>query len=307
VADVDIYISNLQHALGEPRAIEELPEVQAAGRASALTAEGLHSIRASDLEPWELAARSAESSLSSVSRESIAAVFYATDTFWSESATVRGPARFLDRLELERTPLHGVGFEGCGNAGGLIATAADALKAGTADTVLCVTTDRAAEGTRLMGANVSVLSDGAASFVAGTHRPAVGFRVLATCRAVEAGMHQLDVATDTMAVVKATADGVKRAIAQAFEQTGLDRSSISHVVANNYGRTSLKIFCGAGGVPFELLYQENVKRIGHCYAADTLINLQSLVEQEAVSSGALCLVLCSGFSNWSATVVEYVG
>lgn len=307
MADDDIYMSNLQHWLGEPQAIEGLPEVQVAGNASSLLAEGLHAIRTSDLEPWELAARSAEASLSLLDRESITSVFYATDTFWSESATVRGPARFLDCLGLQRTPLHGVGFEGCGNAGGLIATAADALRTGTAGMALCVTVDRAAEGVRLMGANISVLSDGAASFVIGTRRPASGFRVLASCRAVEAGMHRLDVARDTMAVVKATADGVKRAISQAFERTGLDRSSISHVVTNNYGRTSLKIFCGAGGVPFDLLYQGNVKEIGHCFAADTLINLQSLVEQDIVSNGALCLVLCSGFSNWSATIVEYVG
>lgn len=88
---------------------------------------------------------------------------------------------------------------------------------------------------------------------------------------------------------------------------GLDSSSISHVVANNYGRTSLKIFCGAGRVSFDLLYVEEVEEVGHCFAADTLINLQSLVERGAVSSGERCLVLGSGFSNWSAVIVEYVG
>jgi 3-oxoacyl-[acyl-carrier-protein] synthase III len=307
VTDADIYISNLEQALGDPRPMDELSEVQTAGNAAALQADGLRSVRISDFEPWELAARSAERTLFSCGRDSVGAVFYATDSFWSESATVRGPARFLDRLDLQQTPLHGVGFEGCANAGGLIATGADALRAGTAASALCVTTDRAAPGARLMGANVSVLSDGAASFLIGNRRPDSGFRVLATSRAVEAGMHQLDVATDTMAVVKATADGVKRAISSALERTGLEASSISHVVANNYGRTSLKIFCAAGGVPFDLLHRENVAEVGHCFAADTLINLRSLLERELVCDGELCLVLCSGFSNWSATVLEYVG
>jgi 3-oxoacyl-[acyl-carrier-protein] synthase-3 len=306
VADADIYISRLQHALGEPQPIEELPEVQAAGEAAALAADGLRLVRASELEPWELAAQSAELTLPPLDRESVTSVFYATDTFWSEGAADRAPARFLDRLGLQRTPLHGVGFEGCGNAGGLLAAAADALRSGTTTMALCVTTDRAADGERLMGANVSVLSDGAASFVAGSRRPLSGFRVLAICRAIEAGMHRLDVATDTMAVVKATADGMRRATSLAFEQTGLDPSSISHVIANNYGRTSLKIFCGASRVPFDLLYLENLEEVGHCFAADTLINLQSLGERGIVSSGERCLVLGSGFSNWSAAIVEYV-
>lgn len=306
MASVDIYISGLQHSLGEPRAIEKLPEVQAAGEASALAADGLRLIRASELEPWELAAQSAELTLSPLNRELVNSVFYATDTFWPEAAADRAPARFLDRLGLQQTPLHGIGFEGCGNAGGLLAAATDALRSGTTTMALCVTTDCAAEGERLMGANVSVLSDGAASFVASSRRPLSGFRVLAICRAIEAGMHRLDVATDTMAVVKATADGIRRATSLALEQTGLDPSAISHVVANNYGRTSLRIFCGAGRVPFDLLYRENVDEIGHCFAADTLINLQSLIERGVVSTGERCLVLGSGFSNWSAAIVEYV-
>lgn len=307
VAKTDVYISGLQHALGEPQPIEGLSEVQSAGEASALAADGLRLIRTSELDPWELAAQSADLTLSSLDGEkSITSVFYATDTFWPEGATDRAPSRFLDHLGLQRTPLHGVGFEGCGNAGGLLAAAADALRSETTSMVLCVTTDCAADGERLMGANVSVLSDGAASFVASTNRPSSGFRVLGIGRAIEGGMHRLDVATDTMAVVKATADGIRRATALALEQTGLEPSSISHVVANNYGRTSLKIFCGAARVPFDLLYVENVEEVGHCFAADTLINLQSLVEREVVSSGERCLVLGSGFSNWSAAILEYV-
>lgn len=306
MANPDIYISSLQHALGEPLPLEELPEVQAAGEASALAADGLRLVRASNLEPWELAAQSAELTVSALDRESITSVLYATDTFWPEGAADRAPARFLDQMGLQRTPLRGIGFEGCGNAGGLLAAAADALVSGTTTTALCVTTDCAAAGERLMGANVSVLSDGAASFIVSSSRPSSGFRVLAVGRAIEAGMHRLDVATDTMAVVKATADGVRRATSLALEQAGLDTSSISHVVANNYGRTSLKIFCGAGRVPFDLLYVENVEEVGHCFAADTLINLHSLVEHGVVTSAERCLVLGSGFSNWSAAIVEYV-
>ena len=306
MANPDIFISGLQHALGEPLPLEELPEVQAAGEASALAADGLRLVRASDLEPWELAAQSAELTVASLDRESITSVFYATDTFWPDGAADRAPARFLDQLGLQRTPLRGIGFEGCGNAGGLIAAAADALESGTATTTLCVTTDCAAAGERLMGANVSVLSDGAASFIVSRTRPSSGFRVLAIGRAIEAGMHRLDVATDTMAVVKATADGIRRATSLALEQADLDTSSISHVVANNYGRTSLRIFCGAGRVPFDLLYVANVEEVGHCFAADSLINLQSLAEREVVLSGERCLVLGSGFSNWSAAIVEYV-
>lgn len=209
MANPDIYISGLQHALGEPQPLEELPEVQAAGEASALAADGLRLVRVSDLEPWELAAQSAELTVAPLDRESITSVLYATDTFWPKGAADRAPARFLDQMGLQRTPLRGIGFEGCGNAGGLLAAAAaEALGSGTATTALCVTTDCAAAGERLMGANVSVLSDGAASFIVSRSRPSSGFRVLAIGRAIEAGMHRLDVATDTMAVVKATADGI---------------------------------------------------------------------------------------------------
>lgn len=302
----DVYISHLDHAPGKQVPLTELPEVIAAGNAERLAAEGLGAVWVSDAEPWELAAHSAEGTLKNVEAGMVDSVYYATDSFWVDSANVKAPARLLDRLGMGRVPLHGVGFEGCANTGALLHGVANAVRAGTTSAALCVTTDRAAPGARLMGANVSVLADGAASFLARGTRPEVGFRLVAIGSAMEAGMHRLNVATDTMAVVKATADGIGRATSLVFERAGLDRSAVSHIVTNNYGRTSLRIFCAAANVPFDLHYNPGIEQVGHCFAADTLITLETMVARNALSRGEFCLVLWSGFSNWSAAIVEYL-
>jgi 3-oxoacyl-[acyl-carrier-protein] synthase III len=304
---VNAYISDIGHAVGERFPIADLPEVKAAGTAERLAAEGLDSVRVSDAEPWELAALSAERTLESrAGTDLVGSVFYATDSFTADSANVKAPARFLDRLGLGRVPLRGVGLEGCANAGALLMAAGNAVAAGVTPGALCVTTDRAVPGGRLMGANVSVLSDGAASCLVRGEPPATGFRLVAFGSAVEGGMYRLSVATDTMAVVKATAAGIGRAVSEAFDRATLDRGAVSHVVCNNYGRTSLKIFCAAAQVPFDALFTGNIARMGHCFAADTLINLASLAEGGTISPGERCLTLWSGFNNWSAAIVEYV-
>jgi 3-oxoacyl-[acyl-carrier-protein] synthase III len=59
-------------------------------------------------------------------------------------------------------------------------------------------------------------------------------------------------------------------------------------------------------VPFDALHTGNVGHIGHCFAADTVINLASLAEAGAFSQGERCLMLWTGVSNWSAAIVEYV-
>jgi 3-oxoacyl-[acyl-carrier-protein] synthase-3 len=233
------------------------------------------------------------------------AVVYATDTFWQPEAT-KGPARLLEALGCSRTPLYGAALHECGNLGAALHTARATVAAGLAHDVLVLTTDVCRPGGRLMGGNLSVLSDGAASCLVGTARPDSGFRLIAMQTAVEGAMHRINITTDTIAVVKATSDGLGRASKAAYVAAGVQPTDAKLLVTNNYGRSSLRIFAASVGMGFDKVYHANNADIGHCFAADVLIDLEALRTGGDLRPGDLVVALMTGTHAWTCAAFEYV-
>ena len=52
------------------------------------------------------------------------------------------------------------------------------------------------------------------------------------------------------------------------------------------------------------MYLDNVSKFGHCYAADTLINLSSFSEQEAIKPDDLFVLLGTGHKHWGSALLR---
>lgn len=310
MAPENIYLSSFAHGLGEPIPLAELPELADEALRQQYSDDGLAMIRSTADDPWQLAAACSKDTLSRFSGEvahdtAVSRVVYATGSYWASEATQKAPMRYLDQVGLSRIPLLATGFHGCANAGPMIDIAANAVRAGH-HAILCVTTDAAGLDSRLMSSNLSILSDGAASFIVGDQLPTKGFRLLACEIAVEAGMHALDPATDTMAALKGTVEGVSRAAASAFAVAGLAPGDVSHVVTNNYGGSGRQIFCAAAKLDFALAHDAGIALIGHSFSADTLIGLEQLADSGMLTQGDVVACLWTGLTTWSVGLLEYV-
>lgn len=301
----DVFLSKIAYALGERHDLTELPEImEPPGVANRLIAGGLSSFRLAKQAAWELAADSVRSTLDPA--VPIDAVAYATDSFWCHDDQEIAAARFLEAAGLGRTPLIGTGYAGCANIALAIRTSAACLRSGDADSMLLVTTDLCEPGHRLLSGGIAVLSDGAASCIASTAAPVTGFRVLGQAMSVEAGLHSLsaNASAEAMAMATATGRGVARTTAALYAKTGLAATDFAYLVTNNYTESSLRIFAGMTGIGFDRAHRSTVADVGHCYAADALINLASLDAAGMLEPDDRVLAVVTGHNTWACLALE---
>jgi len=82
-----------------------------------------------------------------------------------------------------------------------------------------------------------------------------------------------------------------------------DVKSITQLVPNTYTLQSVDFLSLASRVSSDRIFTGNVARTGHCFAADTLINLADWADHQSVPS-AKVLMLASGVFQWSAVLLE---
>ncbi|HZM75638.1 MAG TPA: 3-oxoacyl-[acyl-carrier-protein] synthase III C-terminal domain-containing protein [Candidatus Limnocylindrales bacterium] len=295
----EVYLSRIGVALGEPVPIAELPEVVAAGSAANLEKEGLSRCLVSDRAPWELAIEAARRTLGEPP-SNVDAVVYVYDSYPDDPA----PLRVLEATGLAQIPFYGAGMAGCGNLSTALQAARCLVLAGVARTVLVITADACPPGRRLMGANLSVLSDGAASCLVSAEPGEGAFRLLDVRTAVEASLHALALDSQTLPVLKATAFGIRRMGTALFDAGGFSGSEVAHLITHNYGGSAVRIMASAIGVPADRIWCPTAADIGHCFAADALINLAALGESGALRSGDRLLALMTGTAVWGCAYLQ---
>jgi 3-oxoacyl-[acyl-carrier-protein] synthase III len=298
----EVYLSRIGVALGDPVPIAELPEVVAAGSAANLEKEGLSRCLVSGRTSWELAIEAAGRTLEGLPSvvDSVDAVVYVSDSYLDGPA----PLRVLDAIGLSQIPFYGTGMAGCGNLSSALQTARCLVLAGVARVVLVITTDVCPPGRRLMGANLSVLSDGAASCLVSAEPGQGGFRLLDVRTAVDASLHALALDSQTLPVLKATALGIRRLGTALFEAGGFNGSAVAHLVTHNYGGSAVRIMASAIGVPADRIWCPTAADLGHCFAADALINLAALGESGALHPGDRLLALMTGEAVWGCAYLQ---
>lgn len=114
---------------------------------------------------------------------------------------------------------------------------------------------------------------------------------------------------DLAEVSRRTADGVRRAVAGAVEEAGLDLADAAHVVVPGFGRTLLRREClDPLGVAIERTTWGWSSHVGHLGAADQFAALAHLSEAGRLAPGDRVVVIgVGGGFNWTCLVLEITG
>lgn len=175
--------------------------------------------------------------------------------------------RILTGLGIADADFVGVGINRCTNLLAGVQVADAYVRAGRHRRVLVITTDRVVDETTRMD-KFALFSDGAASCLVtdGTanDRPA-GFDLLACATANRAT--ELDWANE---INPALAARVNEQLLKPFDLTTTDIAGLMHT---NVYKPVVYLKEMQAGFAAAQLYLDNITRLGHCFAADPLINL----------------------------------
>ncbi|MFJ9950896.1 3-oxoacyl-[acyl-carrier-protein] synthase III C-terminal domain-containing protein [Kitasatospora sp. NPDC091207] len=96
------------------------------------------------------------------------------------------------------------------------------------------------------------------------------------------------------------------AIEAALDQAGLDLSDLALVLPHNVNQASWRMICRRIGFPVEKVVLDNVRSVGHSFAADSLINLHTATTQGLLRRGDRYLIAAAGVgATFSAMAVEH--
>lgn len=185
----------------------------------------------------------------------------------------------LSGIGLGDVPFTGVTLNRCTNLLVGLRLAAALVESGLHHHVLVLTVDRALEEAERVE-DFAVFSDGAAGCVISS-QPG-GYRVLGSAVAQRAD--QLDWSNEISA---ALARQVNDDLAEA---TGTETAQVARLLSTNLFLPVVTMKERQAGFRAQQLWTGNVSRIGHCFAADPLINLVDLENQGQVEDEELYLL-----------------
>jgi 3-oxoacyl-[acyl-carrier-protein] synthase-3 len=266
------YLSAPSYLLGEHEedhtSIANLAERAAAfGLLPKATLWGWGSIRRTERPLAELAVETATRTLGSAG-SSPADI----DALVLCSTSVTGPAeehgeffaQILAGLGLSDIGLYGIALNRCTNLLAGIDLASALVASGRYRQVLVITTDRVLDEAERM-VSYALFSDGAASCLIGREPAGASFEVLGCANAQDAGRM-----TSTAEISSELAITVNDRL---LRPQGMKLDDICGVMHLNVFLPLVTVKERQANYTAEQIYTGNVRRVGHCYAADPLINL----------------------------------
>lgn len=155
--------------------------------------------------------------------------------------------------------------------------------------------------------NTTVLGDAAVASLVGLDGP--GDAVLAvTCRTLGEFYEAADMSPELHARYAQTyIPTLASVIREAVGDAGLTLADISLVLPHNVNRNSWSQVARLLGFPLTRIYLDNVSKLGHCFAADPLLNLSTARAEAATKPGDVVLMVAAGQGGTFATTVIRVG
>ncbi|MGW9212118.1 3-oxoacyl-ACP synthase [Embleya sp. NPDC055664] len=238
---------------------------------------GWGSVRRTERGLAELAAESAAATLRAGASDADAVVLCSTRVPGLSEGHGAFMETFLAEAGLGDVPFYGQNMNRCVNLLAAIDTATAFVRAGRHRRVLVVTTDSAAHEDDRM-ASYALFSDGAAScLVTAAGEIAGGYEILACASAQDRGRlaHSNEISADLARTVN------ERLLTPLGMKPG-DIAGLMH--ANIFKPVIVMKERQAGFTPAQL-HLDNITRVGHCFAADPLINLVDRAEAGHVQPG----------------------
>lgn len=307
------FLGGIAYETGEPRDIEEIPELKADEEVlENLLALGCEKYAVYNGSPMEMAKRCVARTLekTGVNPQDVGAVVYAT-TAYAASSKPWKPLRYGDEiaaliLELGLTRAHPlwVSLAQCTNLTAALRVAGDMVRCNEAQNVIVILADCVGEGySRLVAPNITIMSDAAVTCLV-TSDPKSEYEILGVQQYADWEMSRTDPYKSFTKYFKGTANGVKNVSNAIYQQLGLKASDFKALMMNNASLSVTRVFSEQTGVPVTKIFTENIPKFAHCDAADNLINLHDYALKGTTEPGDLFLLLASAPYIWGASVVR---
>jgi len=328
-----------------PRRVATLSELDAAGllsgSADTLASFGFGSVHLAEEESnLDMAVAAVEKLFAEndIDREEIGLVLYATalsssSTLWNAASTDRDTAssqsggvtptginapvlvlndvadlfrypasRLQSELDLPNASVIGINQLGCASIFAALRIARAMIMAeDDLKSVLCVSADKFPPG-RQRDLIYNVVSDGACAAL--VSRGSARNRIVECTHVTKGALW--DSGSLENEILAAYFPTAKSLIEKTLEKAGLTIDDIALVIPHNVSLRSWEILGRLIGAPPERVYTENIGRVGHTIASDTLLNLRRAEESGLIERGDLLLLFTFGYGlNWACMVVEH--
>ncbi|QTR02809.1 hypothetical protein J7S33_27905, partial [Saccharothrix algeriensis] len=151
-------------------------------------------------------------------------------------------------------------------------------------------------GTRVPALSTTVLSDGAASCLVTAEPSGPAFVLLGTAtRSWQAGAE-----AGGMAHARAILTTTRSVVAELIRPGGT-----THLLTPNFGSATRNLLAMAASFPVRRLDPGVAGEVGHCFAADALLNLDHLARRPDLADGDTVLALMSSDTTMSAALLGY--
>ena len=244
---------------------------------------------------------------------SVDALVYATNTIKHTEPHLDVLRCAMYDLGLRDTYPYGVSFSGCGNLNSAMRIATSLISAGHHSNVVLVAVDIASDsystkGSRIYSNNVSIFSDGAAACLVTKD---IGgetnnrFRILCAEQVSDSRMVEYGRESNFTEAMSCSTQGIVEASRRALRQANIGCNDIRALITNNYNTSVTCLFSMAIGLSESKVFSGNLGRYGHVYSADGLINLASFAKTAPLRVGDKIMMLGSGPSTWSVSILAY--
>lgn len=297
-----VYLSSFASALGDQILLEDADDEGLHHHLAALHEQGLKHCLVSECSVAGMAATSSRQTLAAVPDAQVGAIVFCTDTAPELTPTCEGWDLLL-KLGLPRTPVTLVGGSGCGNLAPGMSVARSLIMLDGLAAVLLVTSDRMRALTRYLDNGQTAMSDGAASCIVSSQPPpgpSFALRGQASSFRADIGT----VAVRRIIVARETVEAIEDTVRQAAEPLSLTPRDFRYLLTGNYGRTARELLAESAGVPADRVYCPKLDQTGHCFAADVIISLGSLLDTDMIDDGDHVLLLTASPRSWSAAVLR---
>ena len=261
-----------------------------------------------------------------IDRDEIGLILYATalsssSTMWNSEPASKGSAQqpvlalnevadlfrypasqLQSELDLPNAAVIGINQLGCASIFAALRIArAMILAEDDLRSVLCVSADKFPPS-RQRDLIYNVVSDGACAAL--VRRGAERNRIVECTHVTKGALW--DSGSLENEILAAYFPTAKSLIETTLAKAGLTIDDIAMVIPHNVSLRSWEILGRLIGCPPERVYTQNITRVGHTVASDTLLNLRLAEEGGFIDRGDLLLLFTFGYGlNWACMVVEH--
>lgn len=297
-----LYLRGLAYSVGDAVPLTEIKDGDLE-QVQVFTKLGLRNYRKSPLSLPELCNQSVGETMrsSGVAPGEVGAVLLATTVNSIHAVGLDYPevAQILGDHGLVEAKLYGISLSKCSNLSAALELGSSLLRANDYSEVLIIVGDKCErDRDRFMDSCESILSDGAMSFILSRTEGSYELKHLAT----SSDLSHLSRKYGVLEFVDNSIKHLGKLWRDIPPDYPLDR--MEKVFCGNYNMLIQRSLMRELGTGKEAFYLENLKRMGHVFSCDVLINLSDYEASTPVAPATTFTCLTVGYFRWGCFVLQ---